>query len=96
MGAVCAAGNNGARRRGTGYVGGILASVILAPIDRLLYATHDMHWNHVERWLAIPERERGPILVERLPGGWLFVHDGRHRVEAAWDDGVDTVCAIEV
>lgn len=53
------------------------------PLDRLLYAVHDMSWQHVERWQRTAVDHRPPIHVEPLPEGWLFVHDGRHRCEVS-------------
>lgn len=55
-----------------------------------------MSWTHVDRWQTIPAAARPPIAVEQLPDGWLFVHDGRHRAEAAYDDGATLIEAQEV
>lgn len=64
--------------------------MIVVPLHRLLFATHDMTWEHVHRW---QHRPRPPLLVERLPDGWWFVHDGRHRATAAYEDDATHVLA---
>lgn len=69
-------------------------SAVDLPVDRLLYASHDMAFVHIDRWRAVPAERRPPIEVEELPGGWWFVHDGRHRAEARRRDGARTIPAL--
>lgn len=48
------------------------------PVDRLVWPCHDIDPAHTHSVSDRPVAE-GPIHVEQLMDGSLFVHDGRHR-----------------
>ncbi len=66
--------------------------VIDVPIDRLVWPCHDLDPAHIH---PLPEAvvTQGPICVEELIEGSLFIHDGRHRAARARLRGEATITA---
>jgi hypothetical protein len=62
------------------------------PLDRIVFPCHDLDPDHVHAidGLALSS---GPIHLEQLLDGSLFVHDGRHRVLRAQHAGDATIPA---
>ena len=63
-----------------------------APLDRIVYPCHDINPLHLHEDTGLP-LTAGPIHLERLLDGSLFVHDGRHRAIRALTRGDTTIPA---
>lgn len=65
-----------------------------APLHRIVFPCHDIHPEHIHPDDGVTVNT-GPIHLEQLLDGSLFVHDGRHRYHRAAHRG-DTHIAARI
>lgn len=66
--------------------------IVDAPIDRLVWPCHDISPDHLHPLPGQP-LTTGPIHLEQLADGSLFIHDGRHRAIRARLAGEQAISA---
>jgi hypothetical protein len=61
-----------------------------APLNRIVFPCHDIHVEHIHPDDGVT-LSTGPIHLEQLLDGSLFIHDGRHRYHRAAARGQATI-----